>query len=154
MFFEDYVKSLRLRRCAKQVLQMLYEDYKLGIISNFTYAPVIYAGVRKVGINNFFNIILVSDAVGWRKPHAKIFEEALKRLDVKAEETLFVGDSPDEDIKGAKQLGMKTIFVASQFFPLKKLLESGQRPDAYARNLCEAGRKIINIIRTSWLHFC
>jgi len=62
---------------------MLYEDYKLGIISNFTYAPVIYAGVRKVGINNFFNIILVSDAVGWRKPHAKIFEEALKRLDVR-----------------------------------------------------------------------
>jgi len=148
-FFEDYVNSFRLRKCAKQVLRMLYGEYKLGLVSNFTYAPVIYAGARKVGINDFFNIIVVSDAVGWRKPHAKIFEEALKRLNVKAEETLFIGDSPDEDIKGAKQLGMKTIFVASQFFPFKKLLESGQSPDACARSVCEAGKKIGEIIRDS-----
>jgi len=146
VFFEDYVSSFRLRRCAKQILRMLYGNYKLGLVSNFTYAPVIYAGARKVGISNFFNIILVSDAVGWRKPHAKIFEEALGRLGVKAEETLFVGDSPDEDIRGAKQLGMKTIFVASQFFPFKKLLESGQQPDVTARSLCEAGKKIQEII--------
>lgn len=149
IFFEDYVSSFRLRRCAKQVLRMFSGSYKLGLISNFTYAPVIYAGLRKVGINKFFNAVLVSDAVGWRKPHAKIFEEALKKLGIGAEETLFVGDSPDEDIKGAKQLGMKTIFVASQFFPLKKLLESGQQPNAVARNLCEAKRKIQEIICSS-----
>jgi Predicted hydrolase (HAD superfamily) len=54
VFFEDYVSSFRLRKCAKQVLRMLYGEYKLGLVSNFTYAPVIYAGVRKVGINDFF----------------------------------------------------------------------------------------------------
>jgi putative hydrolase of the HAD superfamily len=142
IFFEDYVNSFRLRRCAKQILSMLSETYKLGLVSNFTYAPVIYAGLRKVGINHFFDVVLVSDAVGWRKPHAKIFNEALRSINVKAEETLFLGDSPDEDIKGAKELGIKTIFVASQFFPLRKLLESGQQPDAVARSLCEAKRKI------------
>ncbi|MDW8040393.1 MAG: HAD family hydrolase [Nitrososphaerota archaeon] len=149
VFFEDYVDSFRLRKCAKKVLRMLSESYKLGLVSNFTYAPVIYAGLRKVGIDSFFNVVLVSDAVGWRKPHMKIFEEALKRLEVKAEETLYVGDSPDEDIKGAKGLGMKTVFVASQFFSLKKLLESGQQPDAIARNLCEAERKIQELIALS-----
>lgn len=149
LFFEDYVGSLKLRRCVKQTLQMLSESHKLGLVSNFTYAPVIYAGLRKVGINNFFNAVLVSDAVGWRKPHAKIFEEALKRLGVVAGETLYVGDSPDEDIKGAKELGMRTVFVASQFFPLKKLLESGQQPDAVARSLCEAKRKIQDLIHSS-----
>lgn len=150
LFFEDYVNSFTLRKCARQVLQMLSESHKLGLVSNFTCAPVIYAGVRKVGINDFFNVVLVSDAVGWRKPHAKIFNEALIRLGVQAEETLFVGDSPEEDIKGAKQLGMKTIFVASQFFPLKKLLESGQKPDAVARSLCEAKRKIREIIQSNF----
>lgn len=149
IFFEDYVSSFRLRKCAKQVLRMLSEAYKLGLVSNFTYAPVIYAGVRKVGINDFFDVVLVSDAVGWRKPHARIFNEALRKLGVEAKETIFVGDSPDEDIKGAKQLGMKTIFVASQFFPLKKLLESGQRPDAVARNLCEVKRKIQELTQIS-----
>lgn len=146
IFFEDYVNSFRLRRCAKQVLRMLSETHKLGLISNFTYAPVIYAGLRKVGINNFFNTVLVSDSVGWRKPHAKIFEEALKRLGVKAEESLHVGDSPNEDIKGARELGMKTVFVASQFFPLKKLLESRLQPDVVARSLCEAKWKIQKIL--------
>lgn len=147
IFFEDYLKSFRLRKCAKQTLETLAENYKLGLISNFTYAPVIYAGLRRVGISNFFDVILVSDAFGWRKPHARIFEEALKRLGIRAEEALYVGDSPEEDIKGAKQLGIKTVFVASQFFPIKKLLESEQKPDIIARNMCEAKRKIQDIIR-------
>ncbi|MEM3824149.1 MAG: HAD family hydrolase [Candidatus Bathyarchaeia archaeon] len=147
IFFEDYLKSFRLRKCAKQTLEALAENYKLGLISNFTYAPVIYAGLRRVGISNFFDVILVSDAFGWRKPHARIFEEALKRLGIRAEEALYVGDSPEEDIKGAKQLGIKTVFVASQFFPIKKLLESEQKPDIIARNMCEAKRKIQDIIR-------
>jgi len=146
IFFEDYLSSFRLRRCARQTLEMLAENYKLGLLSNFTYAPVIYAGLRQTCLSKFFDVILVSDVVGWRKPHAKIFEEALKRLGVAAEETLFVGDSPEEDIKGAKQLGMKTVFVASQFFPVKKLLESGQKPDAIAKSMCEAKRKIHDII--------
>ncbi|MEM0006962.1 MAG: HAD family hydrolase [Candidatus Bathyarchaeia archaeon] len=147
IFFEDYLNSFRLRKCARQTLEALAGDCKLGLVSNFTYAPVIYAGLRRVGISNFFDVVLVSDAVGWRKPHAKIFEEALKRLGVAAEEALYVGDSPEEDIKGAKQLGMKTVFVASQFFPIKKLVESGQKPDAIARNMCEAKRKIEDMIR-------
>ncbi|MBS7615741.1 HAD family hydrolase [Candidatus Bathyarchaeota archaeon] len=146
LFFEDYVGSFRLRKCVKQTLKTFSENYKLGLISNFTYAPVIYAGLRKVGINNFFNAVLVSDAVGWRKPHVKIFEEALKRLGVKAEETLYVGDSPDEDIKGAKTLGMKTVYVVSQFYPLQKLYESKQEPDAIAKNLCEAKNKMQRIL--------
>ncbi|MGC8999172.1 MAG: HAD family hydrolase [Candidatus Bathyarchaeia archaeon] len=146
IFFEDYLSSFRLRKCAKQTLEMLSGNYKLGLVSNFTYAPVIYAGLRRVGISCFFDVILVSDAVGWRKPHAKIFKEALKRLGVVAEETVYVGDSPEEDIKGAKQLGIKTIFVASQFFPFEKLLESGQKPDVIAKNMCEARRKIREII--------
>jgi putative hydrolase of the HAD superfamily len=146
IFFEDYLNSFRLRKCAKQTLETLVGDYKLGLVSNFTYAPVIYAGLRRVGISRFFDAILVSDAVGWRKPHAKIFEEALKRLGVLAKEAVYVGDSPEEDIKGAKQLGIKTVFVASQFFPIKKLLESGQKPDVIAKNMCEAGRKIREII--------
>ncbi|MEM4713892.1 MAG: HAD family hydrolase [Candidatus Bathyarchaeia archaeon] len=147
IFFEDYLNSFRLRKCAKQTLRMLAGDYKLGLVSNFTYAPVIYAGLRRVGISNFFDVILVSEAVGWRKPHAKIFEEMLKRLGVEAKEALYVGDSPEEDIKGAKQLGMKTVFVASQFFPVERLLKSEQKPDVIARNMCEARRKIQGIVR-------
>lgn len=137
VFFEDYLNSLELRPCTKNMLAEASQDYKLGLISNFTYAPVIYAGLRKLGINRFFNAILVSEDVGWRKPHVKIFEETLKRLNAKAEETVYVGDSPLEDIKGAEALGMKTIFVASQFYTLEDLYESKQKPDMIVKNICE-----------------
>jgi len=138
--FEDYLNSLELRSCAKIMLKKLSRNYKLGLVSNFTYAPVIYAGLRKLDINKFFNAILVSHEVGWRKPHPKIFNEALKRLRVSAHETVYVGDSPLEDIKGAKATGMKTIFVSSQFYTLKNLHESQQKPDIILENLCELSK--------------
>ena len=143
IFFEDYLDSLKTRKCAKKLLKALsVENYKLGLVSNFTYAPLIYGALRKTGLNGFFDAVLVSADVGWRKPHVRIFEEALKRLGVKAEEAVYVGDSPEEDVKGAKQLGIRTIYVISQFYPLESLNRSMQNPDAIAKNLCEAGRKL------------
>ena len=138
--FEDYLNSLELRPCAKNMLKKLSRNYKLGLVSNFTYTPIIYAGLRKLNINKFFNAILVSHEVGWRKPHPKIFKEALKRLGVSAHETVYVGDSPLEDIKGAKATGMKTIFVSSQFYSVKHLIESQQKPDMISKDLCELSK--------------
>ncbi|MGB9676248.1 MAG: HAD family hydrolase [Candidatus Bathyarchaeales archaeon] len=141
IFFEDYVRSLELRSCAKKLLSELSHNYKLGLVSNFTYAPVIYAGLRKLDINKFFNAVLVSEEVGWRKPHAKIFEEALKRLGVRAQEAIYVGDSPQEDIKGAKEIGLKAIFVPSQFYSLQDLKESQIKPEVIVKSICELYRK-------------
>jgi len=140
--FEDYLNSLELRPCAKEILKKLSRNYKLGLVSNFTYVPVIYAGLRKLDISQFFNAILVSHEVGWRKPHPKIFNEALKRLRVSAHETVYVGDSPLEDIKGAKATGMKTIFVSSQFYTLRNLNESQQKPDMITKDICELSKTL------------
>jgi HAD superfamily hydrolase (TIGR01662 family) len=142
VFFEDYLNSLELRPCAKKLLNKVSTEYKLGLISNFTYAPVIYAGLKKLGINHFFNAVLVSEDVGWRKPHIKIFEEALRRLGTAAEETVYVGDSPLEDIKGAKALGMRTVFVPSQFYSLENLHESQQKPDILMKDTKELYKKL------------
>jgi len=148
-FFEDYLNSLELRPCAKNMLKKLSTDYKLGLVSNFTYAPVIYAGLRKLGINQFFNAVLVSNEVGWRKPHPKIFNEALKRLKVSAHETIYVGDSPLEDVKGAKTVGMKTVFVSSQFYSTENLYESQEKPDIIVKNICELHKNFQSLSTTS-----
>lgn len=136
VFFEDYLNSLELRPCVKNVLKVFSTKYKLGLVSNFTYAPVIYASLRKLGISQFFNSILVSDDVGWRKPNIKIFEEALKRVGALAKETVYVGDNPEEDIKGAKMAGMKTVFIPSQFYSLENLQKIDQKPDLIIEDIC------------------
>lgn len=129
VFFEDYLAALKPRAFAKSTLQKLSQNYKLGVISNFTYAPVIYAGLRKLGINSLFNAVLVSEAVGWRKPCPKIFREALQRLRVKVDEAIYVGDTPLEDIQGAKSVGMKTVFIPSQFNSLNDMEKAAHQPN-------------------------
>jgi HAD superfamily hydrolase (TIGR01549 family) len=136
-FFKRYVESLELRPCAEKLLKLIKEYCKIGLISNFTYAPVVYASLRILGINHFFDAVEVSHENGWRKPHINIFQGVLDKLQVRAEEAVFIGDSPVEDIKGAKDAGLKTVFVASQFFSLESLDESGQKPDFIAKDLNE-----------------
>jgi putative hydrolase of the HAD superfamily len=146
VFFQDYVDSLELRPYAKKLIKRIKENCKLGLVSNFTYAPVVYASLRKMGINQFFDAVLVSDENGWRKPHKRIFLEALRKLQVTAAEAVFIGDSPLEDIKGAKEVGMKTVFVPSQFYSLKDLQNSRKKPDFVAEDLRQIYRNFSAII--------
>ncbi len=137
VFFLDYLMALKLKPCSRNLLARLSQTGKLGLISNFTYAPVIYNALRKLKIGNYFDAVLVSQEVGWRKPHRQVFETALKRLGASAKDTTYVGDSPLEDIAGAKKAGMKTVFVPSQFYTLQDLEKSGQLPDFVAKDLCQ-----------------
>jgi FMN phosphatase YigB (HAD superfamily) len=147
VFFQDFIDSLELRPYAQKLVSKAAENCKVGLVSNFTYAPAIYASLRKLGLNRFFNAVLVSDAVGWRKPHKVIFDEALRELRVKAGEAVYVGDSPTEDIKGARAVGMKTVFVASQFYSLADLEDCGEKPDVIVedlRQICENFHEILS----------
>ena len=48
---------------------------------------------------------------GYVKPHRSIFEAALDALDVTAADAAMVGDSPEDDIEGARALGMRAILL-------------------------------------------
>jgi putative hydrolase of the HAD superfamily len=52
-----------------------------------------------------------SGAHGKTKPHPAIFQAALDELGVTAEEAAMVGDSPDDDVEGARALGMRAFLV-------------------------------------------
>ncbi len=145
-FFQKYLDSLELRPCAKKLITRIKEHCKLGLISNFTFAPVVYASLRKLDINRYFDTVIISHENGWRKPHKRIFQNALRKLQVKAEETVFIGDSPVEDIKGAVAAGIRTVFVTSQFYTLKNLHDSNQEPDYVATGLDEIYRSFSKII--------
>ena len=136
-FFGNYLKALTPRPQAKKTLQRLAHEYQLGLITNYTYAPLIYAGLRKLKINEFFSIVVVSDEAGWRKPSPRIFRKALRRLRLKADEVLYVGDTPLEDIEGAKQIGMKTAFIPSQFNSLEDMQKAPLQPDHVIEKLSD-----------------
>jgi len=137
LFFEDYIRSLKLRPHATAVLGKLSPRFALGLVSNFTYAAVVHAGLEKLGIRHYFRTVLVSHDFGWRKPSFRVFREILQRLGVAGEEAVYVGDSPEEDIKGAQSVGMKTIFIPSQFYGFEDLEGAAVHPDFKITDLAE-----------------
>jgi ribonucleotide monophosphatase NagD (HAD superfamily) len=58
-----------------------------------------------------------------------------------------VGDSPTEDIKGARAIGLKTVFVPSKFFSLAEIQRCGEKPDLIVRDLKEICTEFQRIIR-------
>lgn len=142
VFFQDFIDTLEVRVGAKKMLAQIPPECRLGLISNFTHAPVIHKSLRKLDLCKYFNAIVVSEEVGWRKPSREIFQVALTRLQVRAEEVVYVGDSPIEDVKGAKETGLITIFVSSQFNKLKDLVQSKQEPTFVAKNLAQVSRSL------------
>jgi len=145
VFFKDFIDSLRLRAGAVKLFKQSVAQGKVGLLSNFTYAPVVYYSLNQLGISRYFNTVVVSEEHGWRKPAPQIFRDVLEQLQVKADETIFIGDSPLEDIKGAKKAGLRTVFVRSQFYSLKDLATYNITAEFTAKNLQEVS-KIFNQI--------
>ena len=94
-----------------ELLEWLTGRYRLGLVSNFDYSPTVWRILRDSGLEDRFEVVVVSDAVGWRKPSARIFETAFARLGVGARECLFVGDRPDIDVAGAQAVGMAAAWL-------------------------------------------
>ena len=59
------------------------------------------------------NVVFCRDA-GWRKPARQIFEFALKQIDMKAQDCIFVGDHPEWDVAGAEAVGMEAVLIDRQ----------------------------------------
>jgi HAD superfamily hydrolase (TIGR01549 family) len=100
------------------LLEELRRRYRLAVVSNFDYTPTALGILREAGIAAFFETIVVSDAVGWRKPAPAIFREALTRMRLDAREVLFVGDRIDIDVTGALAAGMDVAWVNPSAEPL------------------------------------
>jgi len=64
IFFQDYVDSFELRTYAEKLIKRIKENCKPGLVSNFAYAPVVYASLRKLCISQFLDAVLVSDENG------------------------------------------------------------------------------------------
>jgi len=91
------------------LLRDLGRRYQLGIVSNF------YGNLAQVcddaGIRSLFGVLVDSVDVGCTKPAPQIFQHALDALGVSAAKAIFVGDSLHRDMAGARDIGMRHIWL-------------------------------------------
>jgi putative hydrolase of the HAD superfamily len=135
-FCEEFMKYVHIDKEAKKMLQMIHGKYKLGIISNFAIPECVLKLLKKSEIEKLFDVIVVSGAVNKRKPSEEIFKSTLKLMNVSPSETVFVGDTIDADIEGAKAVGIKAIYIerreqkqSEKFCPDKTIRSLSELPD-------------------------
>ena len=131
-FCEEFMTFVYLDENTEKLLRILHGKYKLGIISNFAIPECVDKLLKTHGLDKLFDAIVVSGAVNKRKPSPEVFERTLKALGVSASETVFVGDTLDADIEGAKAVGMKAVYIERRIEKVEEV-----SPDHTIKSLSE-----------------
>lgn len=93
-------------------VKALAKTHTLGLVSNI-WAPsaACRSELKRAGILDLFHSIVYSSDWQIVKPAAKLFEIALAEFDVPRSRTLFVGDSLQRDVAGARAVGLSTVWI-------------------------------------------
>jgi len=147
LIVEDAVAGRHLWEVALKKLPYLDEvltelkkkGYKLGIITNTVTSREehVRMALRKIDVEKYFDAILTSVDVGHEKPDERIFMTALRKLRVKPNEAIMVGNRISADIMGGNRMGMKTIlFKWNKRYP-EKITSPEEQPARTIKSLKE-----------------
>ena len=96
----DYVKPLWYELKEKNI--------RIGVLTDLT-AHIQYRKLEKLGLCDKIDYLVTSEEAGAEKPSEKMFNLMLKKMEVRPEETLMIGDSVNKDIAGAEMVGIHAL---------------------------------------------
>lgn len=122
----------------KEVIPRLKNKYKMAVVSDAW--PSLENVFIDADMKKYFEKIVISTQIGTLKPDPKMYETAIKSLDVNNSETIFIDDNIN-NCMGAEKIGIKSILmsrenydedkekykemlVVQDFYELEKLLQS------------------------------
>jgi len=141
-YSKPFLELTRLKEGAREAVKHLSNGYSLILVSNLSYARMGREVLRRNGLLNYFSGVLFSDEVGFRKPHPKIFQLALEIAGSDPSECVMIGDELEDDMLGAKKLGIKTIWVPWE----DKYTEPIRYVDDVAFSLVDIHKKVKRLI--------
>jgi FMN phosphatase YigB (HAD superfamily) len=117
------------------------KNLKIGLISNTIFPEEFHLReLKRFGLCPYLDAYFFSSTVGFRKPHPKIFQRALEKLEIDPAEAVFIGDRLQEDVGGAQKVGMKGILKYHQgrdytlpIVPDAQVLELKELPETVKR---------------------
>ena len=116
-FFVEAFKKIELNKLISKdekivrLISSLKKKYKVGMISN-THRSIAKKKLEAIGLSlKTFNPLITTYELNAYKPDPAPFLKALEVAGCSPEESVYIGDSVENDILGAKSVGMKTILV-------------------------------------------
>lgn len=112
----DTMKYIRVdARAVEVVAELKRRGFRLGLVSNMMLpGKLLKTKLQEADILGYFDHIVISSEVGFIKPHPEIFRRALAASKLNSNEVIFVGDTYQQDIVGAKRVALKTVWLNSR----------------------------------------
>lgn len=107
--FSDPARYDAYQDAREAIIGLRELGYRLGLISNFE--PWLEDLFKRLGLVDHFSVLVISGKEGVEKPHPRLFKIAMERVGVLPGECLHVGDSPNSDYHGARQVGMRAVLL-------------------------------------------
>jgi putative hydrolase of the HAD superfamily len=85
------------------------DGHALVVVSNWDCALPDW--LRGVGVLELVDAVVTSAEVGFAKPDARVFGRALELTGAGADQAIHVGDSPDNDVEGARAAGIRAVLL-------------------------------------------
>ncbi len=102
----------RLYPGARELLHRLRRRYRLGMVTDSDGERRFkLERLRHCRVDHLFETVVIGDDYRTSKPDPALFKVACRKLHVRPEEAMMVGDHPERDLLGAKPLGITTVWV-------------------------------------------
>lgn len=108
-YYEPVAKQLTIFGDTLTVLKEIKNSgKKIGLVSNTIFPESFHqAELERFQLAPYFDFTIFSSSFGYRKPHQRIYSEAIKLIEIPAGRLLFVGDRYLEDFQGPRKSGMQ-----------------------------------------------
>jgi 2-haloacid dehalogenase len=138
-FLGDLVRETRFLDGAQALLERFKHKIGLVLLTN-GFADVQRARIARLGLEDTFDHVVISEEIGIAKPDCAIFETALKRMGHPDKHSvLIVGDSLSSDIAGGSRVGIDTCWFNPEHHPN----ETGVEPTYEISHLSELAERLI-----------
>ena len=122
------------------VLAVLQKKYRLALVSNCAVGTDKLIG--SLGLADFFACTILSYQVGVRKPERRMYLEALRCLELEAQECIFVSDEIS-DLEGAREIGLGTMLVRQGSHTFQEAKNINFKPDFQTSQISEITKFLV-----------
>ena len=110
-FIDDWASQVTPVTGAAGLVQRLSKHYRVGLISNTHYPPMVYSLLDTMSLSSVFEVVSLSVEVGVPKPDPGIFEQTLAKLRIEPADAIYIGDNYEHDFLGARSIGMDCYLI-------------------------------------------
>lgn len=111
IYWDKFNEHIILNNCILELLNLLKNNkIKIALLTDFQTQEQ-FIKLTKLGILEYFNIIITSEEIGIEKPNSKGFLTILNRLQILPYQALMIGDNYEKDILGALNCSIPAIFI-------------------------------------------